>query len=65
MLSLLIGFSFARAEEAYAILKRTSGYDPSSEITATVRVILARFCPFTLLSIWIKIHVLPIVILTD
>ena len=53
LLSLQMGFSFVRAVVACAILERTSGLEPSSETTAQRYLkLVANFCPFTFLSLW-------------
>ena len=54
LLSLQMDFSFVRAAEAYAVLERISGLEPSSETTAPrylKLVTVPNFCPFTSLSL--------------
>ena len=55
LLSLQTGFSFVRAAVACAILERTSGLEPSSEITGPryLRLVkVPKFCHFTFISLW-------------
>ena len=54
LLSLRMGVSFVRAGVACAILKRTSGLEPSFETTAPrylKLVTMPNFCPFTFISL--------------
>ena len=58
LLSLQMGFSFVRAAVACAILERTSGLEPLSEITAPRHLKLLtvpNFCPFTFISHWMPL----------
>ena len=58
LLSLQISYSFVRAAVAYAILERTSVFEPSSG-TISPRylklVTVTSFCPFTLTSLWMSL----------
>ena len=58
LLSLQMSFSFVRAAVACAILKRTSGSEPSSETTTPSYlklVTVSSFCPFTVISLWMPL----------
>ena len=55
---LYTGFSFVRAAVACAILERTPGFEPSSEIIAIsyLKLVTVRsFCPLTLISLWVPL----------
>ena len=54
LVSLQMGFSFVRVAMACAILERTSGLEPSSEITTSMYlklVTVPSFCHFTFISL--------------
>ena len=54
LLSLQMGFSFVRAAVACSVLERTSGFELSSETSASrylKLVTVPNFCPFTFISL--------------
>ena len=58
LLSLKMGFGFLRAAVAYAILKRVSGFEPSSETIASrylKPVTVPSFCCFNLYLLYLSL----------